>query len=932
MGRSDLAILISARDQASSVLAKVGQGLRGLGQAASIPGKAIGGLTDALGKIGLAGLGIQAVTGAAKGLGDALGIGLLNEMEQVSASIQAFTKDEKETARILAMVREEANKTPFAFREMANATAALMPVSKQAKIGLMDLVKQAEILAASNPMQGLEGASFALREAMTGDFTSIIERFNLSRSTLNKLKAEGVPAFKAIQIAMKEMGFDADLVAAKAQTMEGRWSTFNDTIDTLKMRMSQPIFDALKEGLMSLQGFLDANMDSLEGFADFIAGAFTGAITSVKAIFAAFKTDAGAMGIVMDQIRKVFGDAAADALEPFINAIMKAIPQVKTMAKELNVLFELFLGGKFKLIKTVIAAFSGDIDVLEANMMEMRKTFGDATINGIEPFVMAIKDAGPEIRSFAKDVSEKLQGVLIETKLEFHLLKLAAKDLNTELEQRDVIDNFANTARGLSIATKDAAGEQINWGEILRQFAPVLRTASGDTYVLGVSMLGLARTIDLVSRLVLGARYFFENLMQPIRLIGSELQKIIPIIEAFGSQVFAAASEVGANLINGIVGGIRRGWGRVTGTLQNLAQESILTTDNVFETRSPSKVFERIGRQIAEGLGIGIEKDTFKATDSLKELGEIIVKLAREQLELAPKAVDFLAGAFRRLATDSGISAGGLEKITRALRDFQTVSGTVEAQSKKVKGLEELERIRKLWASPEALQFQQRANDLEEAQLDLQQQMLPLLRAREAIARRLQEAQEVLRDAEASENAQRIKAASRIVDALEREARAADEGLRPWQESVRIIEEQQQELRLAEQQWQNQQRAIAANAEQAEILERKLEEVFRAQQRQLEQQMENFEQLKDRIDDAKEEVKNLGDAIEELPPIPEGVRFDLPNAPAARSAAASLPVAQSPISITIQGGNWLGTAEQAAQLIRDELLKTMRRNATLAFT
>lgn len=281
---AELAIRISAHDTARDVLQGLTSPLQGIASAAAPPTSALGGLTNALGKIGLAGMGLQTVVGAAKGLGEALGLGLANEMEQVRASFQAFTKDGALTEQVLQQVRTEAAKTPFAFQEMAKATAALMPVAKGAKVDLMELVKEAEILAASNPLQGLEGASFSLREAMVGDFTSIIERFNLSRSTINQLKAEGVPNLEIVRRAMKEMGFDSDLIAAKAETLSGRWSTFMDTLDGVKLRVAEPIFNALKEGLTGLQGVLDENETAVTALAENIAVGLTQAIQTARVV------------------------------------------------------------------------------------------------------------------------------------------------------------------------------------------------------------------------------------------------------------------------------------------------------------------------------------------------------------------------------------------------------------------------------------------------------------------------------------------------------------------------------------------------------------------------------------------------------------------------------------------------------------------------
>ena len=273
-----------AATTAAGHVTQAGGSFSRMGESASKAAGLVATVTKSFGAIGLAGMGISTVTNAAKGLASALGVGLHGEMEQVRAGIQAFTKDSTQTAAILAQVRQEANTTPFGFREMATAMGALLPVSKQAKVNVQDLLKQAEILAASNPLQGLEGASFSLREAMTGDFTSIIERFNLSRQTLNKLKEQGVPALDAIKIAMGEMGFDADLVAAKSQTLSGRWSTFMDTIDTVRMKISEPIFEALGTALDFLSEQFSKNESAINGFADLLAKGFSQAISIAASV------------------------------------------------------------------------------------------------------------------------------------------------------------------------------------------------------------------------------------------------------------------------------------------------------------------------------------------------------------------------------------------------------------------------------------------------------------------------------------------------------------------------------------------------------------------------------------------------------------------------------------------------------------------------
>jgi hypothetical protein len=237
------------------------------------------GTLQSIGKTALAvtGGGLLAI-GGGMAAAAVTGFSMNKSMENVTAQLNAFTKDGAKSAEILEMIRERAAKTPFEFNEMAKATAGLLPASKASGEGLESLIEKAEILAASNPAQGLEGAAFALREAVSGDFTSIIERFNLPRQFINKLKEEGVPNLEIVGRAMQEMGFDTDLVSNLAETADGRWSTFMDTLTGVAATVTKPLFDSFSAGLGSVNSWLSANEPLLTQMANVIGIAISNAI------------------------------------------------------------------------------------------------------------------------------------------------------------------------------------------------------------------------------------------------------------------------------------------------------------------------------------------------------------------------------------------------------------------------------------------------------------------------------------------------------------------------------------------------------------------------------------------------------------------------------------------------------------------------------
>lgn len=355
---TELNIIIKARDEASRVLSGIGSALG--------PIAAVGGIAFT-------------AVGVGVGLATKAGLDFNNAMEQAQARINAFTKDSGATAEILETIRQRAAATPFAFEEMTNAAASLLPMVKQTGAELEELIGLAEILAASNPAQGLEGAAFAIKEALGGDFVSAIERFNLSRVTINRLKDEGVPNLEIISQAMKEMGLDADLVSQLANTASGRWSTFKDTIVGLAGIVTQPIFDTFSAGLGNLNTWLAANQPMLEAWANTAAekiqtviGIFTnlaeGNTTQAlqdfqrellkvgfspeqtESISASINTIVEDAGRISAAFGEIFSGANVDSASAFVtvlDSVAWAMERIATAAETAKQLVEIFqhLGG-----------------------------------------------------------------------------------------------------------------------------------------------------------------------------------------------------------------------------------------------------------------------------------------------------------------------------------------------------------------------------------------------------------------------------------------------------------------------------------------------------------------------------------------------------------------------------------------------------------
>lgn len=285
--KAALELIASLRDEATRELQRISGELGHLAKEAERAQRtsqsAIGGIGRTANQVGgfirsaastatgflAAEVGIRAVGSAFNFVRDST-VNLNTSLDDARATVMAFTKDAAVTEQVLAAIRAEADKTPWTFNQFTSSLGTLIPAARIANEPLMDLIKTAEILAASNPLEGLEGASYSLREAVTGDFTSIADRFNLSRVRLKQLKDEGVPALEAVRQAMQEVGLDMDLVANRAATLRGRWSTLTDTLAGPTLNLTGPLFGEIKQGIIDVQSFLDRNKNDINGWTTFI--------------------------------------------------------------------------------------------------------------------------------------------------------------------------------------------------------------------------------------------------------------------------------------------------------------------------------------------------------------------------------------------------------------------------------------------------------------------------------------------------------------------------------------------------------------------------------------------------------------------------------------------------------------------------------------
>lgn len=605
-----------------------------------------------------------------------VGLSFNNSVEQATARINAFTKDSGKTAEILDMVRERAAKTPFAFEEMAEAAASLGPAANSAGIPLEELIAQAEILAASNPAEGLVGGAFAIKEALSGDFTSAIERFNLSRSYINQLKDEGVPALEILSRAMQQAGYDADLVSALAETAGGRWSTFTDTFVNLAGIVTQPIFDAFSSGLGLVNDELEGAAPAMETTAKAIGEALAPAAAALgEAMVGAARGLVAVMEAVTnaDGSLKSFGEIWA-TLSPVVG---------EAVGEMLGRLGEFALGVGKRLLDAIPGAVSAlgqlgarligwvgeQLPGWSSELGKLAEAGGKWVMDAIPPLISNLADMRTRLVSWVLDSLPEWASRLDDLRTAaIDWVAKALPDLGTNLGK---VTALLLEKTGEFIATTgpkllELAGTFITW--VATEALPRL---PGELVKIGTALVtGIGNFIAEVSpKLIELANQFIDWVQNEVLpKAPGEIAKIgtaiVTGIGEFIGNVGSEAAKVGSAIIDGIAGAISSGVGSVIAAAKQAALDALSAAKAALGISSPSKVFaEEVGVPITQGIAEGVLSAVGEAEAAIEQLGEGMEDKAKELAQRITEAfktgIDFL-GAL-------GGSASGLATIQEDL-------------------------------------------------------------------------------------------------------------------------------------------------------------------------------------------------------------------------------------------------------------------------
>ncbi|GAS85649.1 hypothetical protein [Paenibacillus amylolyticus] len=233
-------------DNATRPLRNMSSGLLSFGASAA---KAAGAVTG----IGAA---MAAINTADKFLSKTIKSAADFEMREVTLTAMFGKEAEQNVDKFMNYLGERADISQYSMDDFLDVGKSFVPTTKDLR-QLERATNLAERLGAIDPEQGITGAAYALKEFFSGDAVSLVERFELPRSALNKIK--NLPLNEQLDQLDKfldKLGATNELIDAQSTTAMGQWRTAIGGVNRAFREMGTEALTSLKPVLAEFNAWL----------------------------------------------------------------------------------------------------------------------------------------------------------------------------------------------------------------------------------------------------------------------------------------------------------------------------------------------------------------------------------------------------------------------------------------------------------------------------------------------------------------------------------------------------------------------------------------------------------------------------------------------------------------------------------------------------
>lgn len=338
---------------AGGAVEKFERGLKSVGKAAGSAAAGIGKAAASMTKAAAAAGAVAIAAGTIAGISLAKEmIGGAAELEQQQIQLEALVGNAQQADDLFERMSKRGAISTFSETDFIEGAKSFLPLVQQMesskRVPFVDQITGLqERLAASNPLEGMQGAAFSIREALSGDTVSLAERFNVPKSMLTALKSAGTLEQKAVVLdkVLSNMGYTQEYLDKVGKSAASMWDNMQSNAQMAMKKAGGAALEALKPIMTQINAFLGGGgADTFfNAFGQGLAGAINQAgkfanviITSWPMIRAIFAEVGNTVRPILQEFQKNFqvaGPAAAQmaaAIMPAVRAVGSVIRSVFT--------------------------------------------------------------------------------------------------------------------------------------------------------------------------------------------------------------------------------------------------------------------------------------------------------------------------------------------------------------------------------------------------------------------------------------------------------------------------------------------------------------------------------------------------------------------------------------------------------------------------
>lgn len=195
-------------------------------------------------------------------------IGANIQTESFRVRMRALVGEADRAEAYFTIVREASIATGFALGDLAQATFRFASVAGHNMEVFRELVARTVQLAFFDPVQGIAGAGLAIMEAMTGQFRSLVRRFEIGTLEMaTQMKEAGFTNLEILRAMMEAGGVGARIVEEAMESLAGMAIYLQGVLRELARRFGEPIFDFFKSEIRTVRDWVRDHRFELEAWA-----------------------------------------------------------------------------------------------------------------------------------------------------------------------------------------------------------------------------------------------------------------------------------------------------------------------------------------------------------------------------------------------------------------------------------------------------------------------------------------------------------------------------------------------------------------------------------------------------------------------------------------------------------------------------------------